>query len=498
MEQKDLVAMVLLITATGGGIVLTCLSKHVRDLFFFLMIVLSAMTERVDVNFMSRDWYRGTTRGFEVSLVDVLSISLLVSSFLFPRRGNKRWFWPPSLGMILFYFAFAAFCVSITDPQLFGLFQLSKMLRGMIIFLAAALFIRSERELRILVLGLGVAVCYEGFLAVTQRYVYGIHRVSGSVDDSNSLSMYLCTTAAIFVAAINSRFPKYLKALCALAIAFASVAVVLTISRTGVVTLAFTLVCATIATISFKITVRKIAVALVVMAGAGAITAKSWNTLKARFAESTLQQEYENKHNMGRGYYIRIAGAIAEERWFGVGPNNWSFWVSNLYGPKLGWKFVHYSGTDKEPSHIVPAGSRVDDPQAAPAHSLGALTTGEMGYGGLMILILMWLRWLQMGASFLWPRTDDPMRRMAIGFFFGICGTFLQSLTEWVFHQTPIFYTFNIIVGALASLYYVKKCAKRAAAQSEESATSDERPAPEVFVHEQFVRTKLSALPSES
>ena len=49
------------------------------------------------------------------------------------------------------------------------------------------------------------------------------------------------------------------------------------------------------------------------------------------------------------------------------------------------------------------------------------------------------------------------MRRVGVGIFFGMCGTFFQSLTEWVFHQTPIFYTFNILLGVLASLCYVRK-----------------------------------------
>ncbi len=80
-----------------------------------------------------------------------------------------------------------------------------------------------------------------------------------------------------------------------------------------------------------------------------------------------------------------------------------------------------------------------------------------MGIPGLVLFTLLWLRWFQMGASFFWKRTPDPMRRMGIGFFFGTCGIFLQSMTEWVYHQTPIFFTFHIILGALASLYYLKK-----------------------------------------
>jgi hypothetical protein len=51
---------------------------------------------------------------------------------------------------------------------------------------------------------------------------------------------------------------------------------------------------------------------------------------------------------------------------------------------------------------------------------------------------------------------------MGVGLLFGTLGIFSQSMTEWVYHQTPIFFTFNIILGALASLYYIKKRARRA------------------------------------
>ena len=173
---------------------------------------------------------------------------------------------------------------------------------------------------------------------------------------------------------------------------------------------------------------------------------------------------------MGRGYYLRLAAAIAHDHFFGVGLNNWSYWVSNKYGPDQGWKFVPYKyGTEKDPGFIVPPGSNVDEAQAAPAHSLGALTVGELGIPGFLLFSVLWMRWFQMGASFLWPRTLDPMRRIGVGLFFGTWGIFLQSLTEWVFHQSPIYYTFNIMLGTLAGLYYLKKRARRAERAQRES-----------------------------
>lgn len=467
MEQKDKIALLLLLCSAVGGIALTSLSYRMRDIFFFLMVTLSAVTEYIDVNFVSREWYRGTTCGFEVSSVDVLSISLLVSAILRPRSGEKRWFWPASLGWMMFFFLFASFCVAIADPKIFGLFELSKMVRGMVMFVATALYLRSERELRIFILALGSVVCYEGLLALEQRYFEGVHRVYSTLDDSNSLSMYMCTTAPVFVAVITSKLPKYFKLLGGAAVALAFLAVLLTISRAGLMAILIMLFCATMATISYKITLRKTVITLVVMLGLTGALAKAWKTVGARFANDSLKNEYGAKHEQNRGYYIRIATEIAKDSWFGVGPNNWSYKVSNHYGPLLGWYFVPYMGTNQKPGQKVPPGRNIDDPQAAPAHSLPALTAGEMGLGGLALFTLLWLRWLLMGASFLWPRTPDPMRRIGVGICFGMGGTLIQSMTEWVFHQTPIFFTFNILVGVLASLIYVRKCERRARREAE-------------------------------
>jgi hypothetical protein len=487
MDTKYIVAFVLLAGSAFGSILLACLSQRFRDLLFFLLVTCTAITESLDVNFVSREWYRGTTCGFEISLVDIFSISLLISSILVPRRGERRWLWPASLLLMIVYFWFSAFCVAIADPKLFGLFALSKLVRGIFIFLAAASYVRSEREVKLFVLALGAAVCYEVFLGLEQRYRFGIHRVFGSLNAANSLSMYLCLTAPVFVAALNSRLPKYLKALSVMTIGLAAIGVVLTISRAGVVTFGLVLLAATLATVSFKLTGRKVAITVLVTLAATGILAKSWKSLSSRFGEATLEQEYENRNAQGRGYYLRMAAAIVDEHWFGVGPNNWSYWVSNKYGPRLGFRFAPYPGPDRPPKFKVEYGANVDDPQAAPAHSLAALTVGEMGFGGLILLALLWLRWFQMGASFLWKRVADPTRRIPIGIFFGTWGIFLQSITEWVFHQTAIYFTFHIMLGVLASMYFLKKEERRAerlAQETEFESPWQEEPLPTVVVED--------------
>ena len=415
MGTKELFGFTVLPAAIIGAILATCLSKRLRDVFFVFLVFCAPITERMDVNFVSRDWYRGTSRGFEFSLLDVLSIALLVSAILVPRRGVSRAYWPASFSLILLFFFYSCLNVAMAEPRLFGYFELFKMVRGMIVFLAVAFYLRSERELRLMLWTLAALICYQGLLAVKQRYLDGYHRVPGLIGDPNSLSVFFCTTAPILIATINSKLPKLLKLLAAAAVVIACVGVILTISRAGVVIIGIVLLGAALCTVSYRITARKVAITLVVVLGATGVLAKSWKTLKERFGEANLKEEYQNKRNMGRGYYIRIAEAIVEERFFGVGLNNWSYWVSNRYGPRLGYQFVPYKGTDIVPSEHIPSTSNVDEAQAAPAHNLAALTTGELGIPGLVLLLMLWLRWFQMGASFIWRRTPDPMRRIGVG-----------------------------------------------------------------------------------
>ena len=52
------------------------------------------------------------------------------------------------------------------------------------------------------------------------------------------------------------------------------------------------------------------------------------------------------------------------------------------------------------------------------------------------------------------------MRVMGVGILFSICGIFGQSLTEWIYRQTPILLTFYILLGALASLAHSRRRAR--------------------------------------
>src|SRR5258708_17363667 len=177
MEDKDLIGVSFFLIATLSGAFVTSLSFRARDAAFFSMIVLTFVTFRLAVNFHSHYWYRGTTRGLELSLVDVLAWSVLISSFLFPPAGGRRWFWPAGLGFMLLFFFYAGGNVAFSDPKIYGIFELSKILRGILLFLATAWFVRGERELAIFVFALCCAGCFEGAIPLIPRLLQGIYPV---------------------------------------------------------------------------------------------------------------------------------------------------------------------------------------------------------------------------------------------------------------------------------------------------------------------------------
>jgi len=266
----------------------------------------------------------------------------------------------------------------------------------------------------------------------------------------------------VLVAAATSNLPKLLRWLSALALAAAGVAIVLTISRAGIPIFALVTLGATAFCVSWRITLKKAAVAALICLVSSGLLFKSWHLLADRFGQASLEQEFLDENSEGRGMYLRQARAIVEDRFFGVGLNNWSYWISKKYGATLGERYEDYDDIEYSPSkEILPSIN-----YAAPAHNLGALTIGELGWPGLFIFMALWLRWLQMGSSFLWRRSPEALHRLGVGFCFGICGVFLQSLTEWVYRQTQVMFAVHVLLGALASLYHFKRKPRQRALQS--------------------------------
>ena len=456
METKHVIALIAIIAASCGGLLLTTFSRRMRDVAFFFMAALAVLAGRgeVDVNFLGQYWYRGTSRGLGISLIDILAFCVLGATLIAPRYPRRPWFIPASCLLFLVYFVYCAFSVAKAPQWMFGLWELINIPRAMLIMLAAAAYVRTRRELALLVGGLCLAVMIQALFAVNQRVARGMFRPCGTLDHANSLSMYLVTISPVLLAAGLSNFNKWLRWLALGACGVAGLCVLMTLSRAGLPIFAMVMFGTAFMCTTWRITKKKIIIALVITIGSTIALSKSWDMLKARFGSATFKEEIVDIDGENRGIYWRWAKMIIDDDPFGVGLNNWSYMVSKTYGGRVGF---HYEDYDD----IKTAPEKADIPSiryAPPAHALTALTVGELGIPGLVLFLLVWFRWFQIGILFFLGRLNsDPMHRLGIGLFFGIIGIFLQSVTEWTYRQAPLFLTFHLMMGTLASLHWARR-----------------------------------------
>lgn len=440
------------------GIVGSVNSRRIHDFIFMFLVFGVTQTGSLfglptDINFLSREWYRGSTRGIEISYLDLLAIILFVSSAVIRRRDGARFFWPPSLGVLL---AFLGWCivnvVLFSEPKLFGIFECTKVARAILLFVAVTFYIRSSREVRLFVWMMIVAVLYEAAICLVDRYVYHQYRIEGTLGHPNSLSMYCLECVPIFIATFFAHdAPPRMRTASGIAYLAATACVFLTISRMGIVSLVLISGAAFVLSTGIEFNLRNAGFALLGVVLFLVMFAKSWDSFEGRMKGTTLQDSFLSRQS-DRGVYIRQGiPAFVDNPITGIGLNNWSFWVTNRYAAEAGYyKFENmpitpYPGTDTPP--LAPT-------QVAPAHNFYIITLAELGGPGFIICMALFIRWLFITGQVLVTRRTDLIARVRLGAFLSVWGILLQSFTEWEFRQTPVFFNGHIIVAVAATLYY--------------------------------------------
>lgn len=453
LEAKYIIFFAGSIVFIPAGILLASNNRKLHDFVFMFLVFGTCMPESLfglptDINFISRQWYRGTTRGMEVSYLDLLAIVLLFSSLTMRRREGHRFFWPPSLGLLLAYFGYCILNVAIfSDPKIFGVFELTKVARGILLFIAVAAYIRSPREIRLFVWALVVTMFYEAAVCLNERYIQGAHRVAGTLIHPNSLSMYSLQCLPIFIAisfAIDAS--KRLRNACIVASVVAAGCVLLSVSRTGFAALAIVSGGSFILCTKLRMTPRNVSLGLLGIVLATAMIAKSYDTIMSRLGGFDFQREYFSEEGDRGSYFRQAAPAIRDRPIVGVGLNNWSWWISYRYAAEAGYDdFVPYPSMNEPPERLL---------QAPPAHNLYVLTVTELGWPGLMLLGALLIHWSWITGAGLLRRQNHVVDLFRLGAFLSLGGVLLQSVTEWEFRQTSMFFLCHIIIALGASLYH--------------------------------------------
>lgn len=459
--MKDFIFWAGFFIAVPLGTIAAVTSRPVRDLVFALLLFGTTQAIDLDINLVSREWYRSMTRGIEVSYLDILAIIVLATAVIVRIQEGERLFWPAGLGCLLAYLFYCCLNVALSEPKLFGLFDLVKIVRGMVVLLAAAYYMRGEREFRLFLWILCVTIAYEAMICLSDRYLFHSFRVSGTYNHPNDVSTFGSMVVPVMVASALAARTTVWKAIYGTAAAMGVVCVLLTVSRTGCMVIILVSAGTLAACTGLRLTGRNIVAATVMVVVMAAMLIKAWGTLAERYSQATVQQ-YASGDMDDRGNYWRLASMMVSDHPLGVGLNNWSYWVTNEYGAGLGMSFVPYNGTDEEPDRTPIEGR--ERAQAAFAHTLIGLTLGELGWPGLLLFLAIWLRWFHITGAFIRTQNLVMANALGIGLFFLFAGVFLSNITESSFRLTGLFFLAHIGGGVAAALHQFRTSAALARA----------------------------------
>lgn len=390
-------------------------------------------TYLVDINLVSMEAYRGDTRGFEFGVTDWMMIALIVTMVRSPRwRRERLQLLPPNTGPLLLYLGIALLSIAFAYVPLYAGFGFFKLLRAAIVYWVAFNYLRSEQDLRFLLLVLVAMVGVQFGLVLWQRAT-GLYRAVGSTPHPNTLAVYVNCMNMIFLAFVFGEKRRSLYTWAAWAgLAMGTLIVLATFSRGALMTMVLGF--AVVIALSLWDRPRASKFALIGMMALAAlpVLVKVAPAIVDRFETAPVES------GLSRHQANSAALAMARDHLFGVGLNNYSYVVNNT-------AYADY----------IPLAS-----DRGIVHNVYLLNASELGWLGLAAFVLVIGRFLWLAIRFIVQRRDDIASSMAIGILAGMVALWTQSLLEWLFRQTYVTVEFFLLAGLLAALPRVARRAR--------------------------------------
>jgi O-antigen ligase len=452
MELKYLLFWIVALAGIPAATALGHFVPRFRHVLFIAMVWSTAEPDSVGINFLSREFYRAMTRGIEISLADICAVSLAFC-FLLDPKIRIRWF-PPLSFCFLAYLAVAVISWLLAVPTLsvpseaslvpyaefettlYPLFEITKMLRGMLLFWVVYHYGREEKNIPVVLAALGLTAAYLTGIVLYDRYFLGVNRVKATLGHPNTLATYMAMMATFLFAFAVAARGWWRSFLILIPCALAALCVLMTVSRGGLMAMAAGMALVFCLLILRNVSLKNAALIFCGAIGGTVMIAMAADTLMNRFfGEQDAEADLEY-----RGKYNDQAKQMARDHFFGIGPGNFSAWSWNGYA-----------------ENVDP-----DLPPGTPPHNLWFLTLGELGWPGLIFFVLIWVRFYAAVAP---PCLFAPNGWLHTAIVAATCATLaghLQNALQLGFRQSPLFFLNHLFLGlALAACATLGKTALR-------------------------------------
>ena len=429
-----------LVIAPALGWLLSRRRTWERAALCLLVFMPSWFPSKITLMLDSIEWYRGHTKGFEGSLIEILALALIVCAAL-RREQGFRWM-PPGAWLYLTYCALSCLSVFPAMNKVFALMAVVKFTSAVLIFVGAFQAFRDATDLRWLLHMLAFSLLFQAVLALKLRYLNGQWQVHGWFEHQNSMAMWAyLTSLPLLAVAFAPGTPRRDTLVFLVGVAAAALLILLTVSRAALAAFTIGSTVVVLLAMAHGVSMKLISITTVGLVGAVAAGLLALDAVRARVREAAANDEEIDL----RGVLIVQSHAMLHDHPFGIGWNNYGL-ANSL--PAGQYAQIMMDWDESRGFHIYE-----DNYYANPLpESLYCLVLAETGYAGFAAFITF------MAVTLWWAmRNTLAFWRSPTGWFVGgllvaLSLTYFHGTVERVLTQTKNLAMWLILAGCLARI----------------------------------------------
>jgi hypothetical protein len=431
-ELKYVIFFAIFFTGIPFNYIMAKKFPQYEYVLWFLMIFFTCYM--VDINFVSHETYRGTSRGFEIGMVDIIVFSML--AVVIGRKDEHPLKMPPGSIIYFFYFFFSLISIINSAVVVYSFFEIWKMIRMYIFFFVAYNMIRSYEDIKKLMLFISFIVIYITFVVLKQKYLLGIFQTYGPFPHQNSLVLYLHVFGGMLLGYLLNN--KDLKLYYWLPVfGMAGIDIISTLSRAGLAMFAFSAIIIFFFSYTNKFTLRKLGITMMFLVLGSAVLYKASDSILERF--ETAPEESAD---------VRVVLAIAaqnmaNDKLLGIGLNN--------FGLKINPPYPYGNHIERKD----------DDEKGGIVETIYLLVAAETGWHNLVVLLTFFFYfYFKNLRNYFRLKGNSEIRGVSIGLIGGLSAIYVQSTLEWSLKQTNNFYEIMFVfalIGAISRILDTEK-----------------------------------------
>jgi hypothetical protein len=427
-----------------GGFILAKDRRMEDFAVYLLMFLLGLHIDTTVLMLGSIEWYRGVTKGYEFTMMEILSVSLIFATVF----NSKRKFILLPMGTLLWFLYVGASSLSIFSAlnTNYVFMSILKHAKVWLIVWAVCNYVRTRREVHIVLTGISVMLIYQFIIVAKMKWIDGFYQVRGLFEHQNPLAMFTYMAALPILAVAMSPATSKLRGLIYfVAFACSGIIVLASLSRAALAFFAMGTMAVVAMGFFDRISAKRILIVALMAMGGAFVLAMTMETIIGRFNDEGNEASGETREVMNLA-----SKAMIDANPLGVGWNN--------FGKAINHPYPYGDVID---DWNRDRGQKVDyDYAKGVVESHYWLLKGETGWPGFLTYMLFIIIVTGRTIPLILMRRGSLEAAIAVGILVGFGITYVHSSLERVLTQTKnlaLWMTYIGLLGALIRLPKLKK-----------------------------------------